>query len=48
MWEMPALEIPGVKSLEIRDRPVNTGKYKKKTNLFNGYFFRIEKSYEEL
>ena len=29
---------------EIRDRPVNTGKYKKK-NPLNGYFF-LQKSYE--
>ena len=37
VWEIPAREIPGGKSREIRDRPVNTGKYK--TNLLNGYFF---------
>ena len=32
-------EIPGNTVREIRDRPVNTGKYiRKKENLLNGYF----------
>ena len=38
-------EILGNTVREIRDRPLNTGKYLKKT-LLNGYFFPIKKSYE--
>ena len=39
-------EIPGNTIREIRDRPVITGKYKKKKNLFWMVFPPIKKSYE--
>ena len=39
-------EIPGNNVREIRDRPVNTGKYKKKKNPFEWLYFPIKKSYE--
>ena len=40
----PRWEILGNTVREIRDCPVNTGKYRK--TLLNGYFFPIKESYE--